>query len=386
MDSIRIGSSFARQTEAAVTDLARQLAGHDYALVMVFAADVHDGNELVTRMRRAFPAPTALVGCTTAGEIGLAGYQNDSIVAVGFSADDFSAVTAVITDLAGFDMGECQRRIQEALQNSTLQREARGFDKSLAVALIDGLSLREEPVGRALQLILGDIPLIGGSAGDSLRFQRTRVFHDDTAFDNAAVVAIISTGLAFRVIKTQHFERTEGRMVVTGARPQERIVTEINGFPAAIEYARIVGIPVDRLSPMAFAAHPVVVRIGGQEYVRSIQKVNPDHSLSFYCAIDEGIVLSRARGLDALSNLEQCLDAVTKEIGEPQAVLACDCILRNLEFRQSDQIGVMSKALCRHKVVGFSTFGELHMGVHVNQTFTAVAFGRRAENAIGKGR
>ena len=34
-------------------------------------------------------------------------------------------------------------------------------------------------------------------------------------------------------------------------------------------------------NPLAFAAYPVVVRIGGSEYVRSIQKVNPDHSLSF---------------------------------------------------------------------------------------------------------
>jgi hypothetical protein len=383
MDSIRIGSSFARQTHAAVIDLARQLAGQAYAVVIAFAADAHDGAELMAQMRRAFPAPTALVGCSTAGEIGLAGYQNDSVVAVGFAADDFSVATAVIPDLAGFDMGECQRRIEEVLQESTWEREARGFEKSLAIALIDGLSLREEPVGRALQLILGDIPLIGGSAGDSLHFQRTQVFHDCTAHDNAAVVAIISTALPFGVVKTQHFERTEGRMVVTGARPQERIVTEINGFPAAIEYARIVGIPVDSLSPMAFAAYPVVVRIGGQEYVRSIQKVNPDHSLSFYCAIDEGIVLSRARGLDALSNLEHCLDAVTREIGEPQVVLACDCILRNLEFRQSEQIEIMSEALRRRRVVGFSTFGELYMGVHVNQTFTGVAFGRRPEQSVG---
>ena len=30
----------------------------------------------------------------------------------------------------------------------------------------------------------------------------------------------------------------------------------------------------------------------------------------------------------------------------------------------------------KHHVVGFSTFGELHRGIHVNQTFTGVAFGQ----------
>lgn len=376
MGLIRIGSSLAPQAEAAVEELAGQLAGAAYALVVFFSADTYDLPALARGMRAAFPASTRLIGCTTAGEIGLSGYQNDSVVAIAFPADEFAAATAVIPDLASFNMTECRQRVEEALRQATWQSEAGGFQSSLALLLVDGLSLREEAVGQAVQLMLGKVPVIGGSAGDSLRFQQTLVFDGDRVLDNAAVLAILSTNTPFRIVKTQHFERTDVRMVVTEARPQERIVTEINGFPAAIEYARIVGIPLDSLSPMAFAAYPVVVRIGGHEYVRSIQKVNPDNSLSFYCAIDRGIVLSRANGLDALANLEQALDAVADEIGPLQAVLACDCILRNLEFRQRDQVETISRALRERNVVGFSTFGELHLGIHVNQTFTGIAFGQ----------
>jgi hypothetical protein len=72
---------------------------------------------------------------------------------------------------------------------------------------------------------------------------------------------------------------------------------------------------------------------------------------------------------------------VEEEIGEPEAVLACDCILRNLEFRQKGLTEVISAALRRHRVVGFSTFGELHKGIHVNQTFTGVAFGQPTQEA-----
>ena len=43
-----------------------------------------------------------------------------------------------------------------------------------------------------------------------------------------------------------------------------------------------------------------MVRLGGAEYVRSIQKANPDGSLSFYCAIDEGLVLTLSEGRDLL--------------------------------------------------------------------------------------
>jgi hypothetical protein len=37
-----------------------------------------------------------------------------------------------------------------------------------------------------------------------------------------------------------------------------------------------------------FAAHPLMVRAGGDYHVRSVQSANPDGSLTFYCAIDEG--------------------------------------------------------------------------------------------------
>lgn len=383
MGSIRIGSSLVPQAEAAVEELAGQLAGQEYALVVFFSADTFDLPSLVHGMRSLFPAPACLIGCTTAGEIGLDGYQHDSVVAIGFPADAFTAATAILPDLSSFNMADCRQRVEDALRQASWQREATGAENSLAFLLVDGLSLREEAVGQAVQLMLGDVPVVGGSAGDSLHFRQTFVFHEDHVLTDAAVLAILTTSTPFRIVKTQHFERTDVRMVVTEARPQHRIVTEINGFPAAIEYARIVGIPVDSLSPMAFAAYPVVVRIGGQEYVRSIQKVNPDNSLSFYCAIDRGIVLSRANGLDALSNLEQALDAVAAEIGPLQAVLACDCILRNLEFRQRGQVETISRVLRERHVVGFSTFGELHRGIHVNQTFTGVAFAQA--NDAGNG-
>ncbi|MBL8441995.1 MAG: FIST C-terminal domain-containing protein, partial [Betaproteobacteria bacterium] len=328
MNSIRLASSHASSAAAAASELAGQFSGFRPSLIVYFAADAYSPDELAQSLRAKFPAPTVVAGCTTAGEIGPEGYADGSVVALGFSATDFSAAATLITGLKSFDLGECQRRVENTLQRITLQKKALGFSNTLGLLLIDGLSLREEPLGRAVQLVLGEIPLVGGSAGDSLKFQKTSVFLDGESLSDAAVLVLISTDLPFRIVKTQHFERTEGRMVVTAARPAERVVSEINGYPAALEYARIVGLPVENLNPLAFAAYPVVVRIGGSEYVRSIQKVNPDHSLSFYCAIDEGIVLSRAHGLDALANLEEMLAAVASEIGEPQAVLACDCILR----------------------------------------------------------
>jgi hypothetical protein len=43
-----------------------------------------------------------------------------------------------------------------------------------------------------------------------------------------------------------------------------------------------------QLTPFTFAAHPVVVRIGGKHHVRAIRTVGEGGDLIFFSAIDEG--------------------------------------------------------------------------------------------------
>jgi hypothetical protein len=164
-------------------------------------------------------------------------------------------------------------------------------------------------------------------------------------------------------------------MVVTRADPARRVVYEINGLPAGREFARLVGLNIAELTPLIFATHPVVVRVGGQYFVRSIAKVNADESLTFFCAIDEGIVLTIAQGVDMIANLQEAFDKVRATLGQPQLVLGCDCILRRMESEREgikDQIGDILKA---NNVIGFATYGEQFNSMHVNQTFTGIAIG-----------
>jgi hypothetical protein len=136
-----------------------------------------------------------------------------------------------------------------------------------------------------------------------------------------------------------------------------------------------VGVDVHDLNPMRFAASPVVVMIDGTDYVRSIQKANDDGSLTFFCAIEEGLVLRIAHGLDLVNNLEQTFDKIRAEIGQPQLVFGCDCILRNLEISQSGLKNQVGEIFRRNNTIGFSSYGEQFQGVHINQTLTGIAIG-----------
>ena len=64
-----------------------------------------------------------------------------------------------------------------------------------------------------------------------------------------------------------------------------------------------------------------------------------------------------------------------RQIGPPQLVLTCDCILRRLEIEQAGLREAVGDVLRRNNALGFNTYGEQFCGVHVNQTLTAVALG-----------
>jgi hypothetical protein len=339
-DILQAYSSATDAREAALEFYA-SVAQPEMALAMFFCSSDYDLNVLAAELRRLF-AGIQVVGCTTAGEIGPDGYRERGLAGVSFSAEAFTAVSGYIDHLQQFEISGGQALGQRLLQELELKAPQANVENSFALMLIDGLSMREESVARVLQGAIGDVPLTGGSAGDGLDFGRTYVYVDGSFRSDCASLTLITTPLPFTVFKTQHFVATDQRMVITEADSARRVVTEINGLPAAQEYARLLGVDERELTPGRFASSPLVVLIDGNNYVRSIQGVNSDGSVTFYCAIEEGLVLRVARGVDLIENLEEAFAAIRSKIGPPQLVIGCDCVLRRLEIvqkRLEDRVG-----------------------------------------------
>jgi len=373
---IRIGSTTDPHPEIAAAALRHQLGQEGMGLAVVFASSRYDLEALAGCLRREF-GQVPVVGCTTAGEIGPLGYTEGGLSGFSLAEDEVTVEIGLIDGVSGL-----QNRRGQAFAYGLRQRLAGRLaefdtDSCFALLLVDGLCLREENVALALYDGLGGIPLVGGSAGDDLDFCRTAVLYDGRFHHDAALLLVASTQRRVMTFKTQHFVCASRRLVVTGAQPERRVATEIDGFPAAEEYARVIGLDPAQLNPMVFSAHPMVVKVGGADFVRSVQKVNPDGSMTFYCAIDEGIVFNVAEGVDMVANLAALFEDVGRRIGPPSLVIGCDCILRRLEMGQKGLIDDVAAIMRRHNVVGFSTYGEQFRGMHVNQTFTGIAFGPR---------
>ena len=371
--TVRTAVSHARDPQCAAAELAAALHHSHLGFVLFFVSAEYALPPLGKALDAAF-AGVPISGCTTAGEIIPDGYGRGCIVAVGFDARHFGVGVALIDQLEEFDLVRAQRVTDGLLAEARRQSLAGG--EHFALTLLDGLSSCEEQVLATLDAALGNIPSFGGSAGDDNRLAHTHVYSNGRFHDQAAVVVMFTTRLPFEVFTTHHLRPRSEKLVVTQADRERRRVIELNAAPAAEEYARLVGCSREALDDAVFARYPLAVRIGERYFVRSIQRVNADGSLSFYCAVENGIVLTAMTPAPILPDLEAVFDDLTARLGEPELIIGLDCFLRRLEIEALGSLEAASALLHRQRVIGFNTYGEQHHGMHINQTFTGVVLGR----------
>lgn len=365
------GSTSNNDEKSAVKELHNQIAGDSEGQYIIFCSPDYNTDILGEELNKMFGPD--IFCCTTSGEISKAGYIKDGIVGLKISSPEIKFKNYFIKDISSID-NQSTDSIAESIKNDF---NITDFDvkRHTGLILIDGLSMLEDKVISLFSKSLDPIEISGGSAGDNLKFKETFIYNNGKFYKNAVSFLFIESEIPFLNFRTQHFEPTEKKLVITSADPANRIVYEIDGEKAAIEYANILGIDVNSLNPQVFARYPVMLKIGNNWYIRSIAKMNDDYSLSFFCAIDNGLVLTVAKGDDITKNLDNTFNLLKKQLGEISVIIAFDCILRRLEVEQNNLVDNMNEIFSKVNVIGFSTYGEQCNSVHVNQTLTGIAFG-----------
>lgn len=365
--------SGSRNPAQIIDDLTSGIAGCDPTLIATFISSSLPYEEVVEPLSRAFPDAT-LVGCTTAGSLTQDCYEAGGAIAVAFDQTSFSFETCLLPDLRNYSMERGCEAIETAYYH--LLRELEPDRANLfAMLLVDGLSRREEEIAASAYAALDEVPVFGASAGDNLHFDTTQIFHNGRVLEDTALVIIGASSRPVEVFKIEHFRPTEQKLVITSADPEKRVVWTINAEPAAQEYARFIGVAPEALTPEVFAANPLLVRIGGEYHVRAIQKVDGEGALHFYCAIDDGLVLTRAHPEDMRDNLVQNMEQISERIGGLEFVLCFDCILRRLEAERLNITKDLLSIFDRYNMIGFNTYGEQYRSLHLSQTLTGLAIG-----------
>ena len=345
--------------QSLVSGIAQALISHS----LFSPADLYD------------PIPSLVIcGCSTSGEVTPDGFTNSSTLIMLLPKIHFTLSAMYIDQVSNRgmdDIADCARNhLQQFNQELTPNP-----DHVFSMLFIDGLTYSEEAVTSALHRGLGDIPIIGGSAGDDLQFKGTVQLLQDCAHTNSAVVVLLECRIPFLLFNEHNLIPTENKLVVTDAEPDRRLVREFNAEPAAVAYARAIGQEPENLTAMSFASHTVVVRVGGEYHCRAIRKVNPDFSLSFYCAIDNGLVLTVARSIGMVRSTRDAINRFEHHLGSISMMIGFDCIYRRLDAQHRNATERIENLYTNKNFIGFNSYGEQYHSMHVNQTFTGVAFG-----------
>ena len=346
----------------------------DSALTVIFAS-AHDlaalGRELAARGIKR------VIGAATGRIIGADGFEASGVSGFHLPAGRFAAAEVVLEEVAGMGLPEVRAHVRE-LRVELARAAGPALTHCFALLLVDAESRCEERLAAVLGMELNGVPLIGGSAGD-LYFNplghphgSSTLLHRNSPQRGAAILSLVASATPVIAYCHNHYIHSNKKFVITDADPARRLVREIDGRPALEVYAAACGFRKRPCESRDFAPFPLMIRIGGHYYPRGMQRIYPDGTLEFACALEPGLVVALGKPGDMIARLDDLLAAMRAQIGAPELIIGVDCAARTA-FMEREGLTPGIEALMRpHAVTGFASLGEQFNTIHANNSFTCL--------------
>lgn len=373
MLNLKRGFSKSADTKEAVNSVVSSISQSDIKFVIFFASSKYDFTLVSKSMKEAFKS-AEVIGCTTAGEIGSQGFTEGTLVAMSIAADDFTPATAVIKDIKKRAMLGKNEVINAFNKTGMDINDVAVNKKGFGILLIDGMQAAEEKVMSVFSLIFKEFPILGGSAGDDLKFKETFVSANGEVYSNAAVVTFIKTGKKFYPYKENIYAPTEKELKVTKVDLESRTVFEFNNLPAIQEYAAALNVPKDKLQS-CFMSSPLGRQFSDSIWITSPYRIEGD-GIQFYAQLMQNSVVRVLKAIDPVEEARKTVEKIKENVPNVKGIIAFNCILRYLQFKSQNVCSPVYNELSKlGEVIGFSTYGEQYYKHHVNQTLTLIALG-----------
>ena len=308
--------------------------------------------------------PTAqVIGCTTSGEISPNGVFDDSI-----------QITAIqwektVQRVAQTKMTGMQSSFEAA---AGLAKQLKADSLRTVLVISDGLNVNGSELLKGFQSVLGEIPIVGGLAGDGGAFVKTLQLFNDTVSDNQVIAvglygpALITASGALGGWKPYGPPRT-----VT--KSEKNVVFEMDGKPALPLYRMYIGEAFSKGLPGTGLKFPLAVIEEGKRDVEKIRTLlaidSKNNSLTFAGNVEEGETVRLCQtnhdrlvdGAGAAANLvmDGLSDNKTNQIG---LALCVSCVGRKGVMAENvgDEIKLVQQILGpQTSITGFYSYGEL---------------------------
>ncbi|MDG5855443.1 FIST signal transduction protein [Clostridium beijerinckii] len=295
--------------------------------------------------------------CSTSGEYGKNGYENGIISGFQYELCDGEVIEISYPPIKSINN---LKKAYEKIRNN---------ENAFALLLCDGLTGMEESIIGTLYFTDDNFKVIGGSAGDNLKFKETFIFIGEKRVNSAVIFFNIKRRTS--IIKENIYIPMGQRLLVTEADPISRTIKTFNKVPASTEYARALNIKESDI-PNYFINNPLGKIYEDEIFISSPMKVNADKSITFYSQVMSSTFVEVLKPVDPISQIK---DTVRKIGFKPSFILSIHCILRSLKFQQDNIWKAIDKEILSFcpNTTGFVSYGEQFYKKHVNQTMVILA-------------
>ncbi len=196
---------------------------------LIFMAIDYDHELILKEINQEYP-DIELIGCTTDGEVSSSQeFMEDSIVLMLFSSDDIEIKAGVGRDVSKDSSAAAREAVEEAKSKS--KKKAK-----LCIATPESLTASCVSILEGLNSALGSgITVVGGSAGDQWRFQKSYQFYKTEVLNDSLPILLFSGNIVFSVGISSGWRPVGKRSVVT--KVSGNVVYEIDNNPA-LEFYR----------------------------------------------------------------------------------------------------------------------------------------------------
>ena len=332
-------------------------------LVLVFGSVKRfSEGKLPSFLKSRYPS-AQLVGCTTSGEISSAGVFDDSIQITAIQWEKTIQRVAQTKMSGMLNSFEAAASLAKQLKSDTLRT---------VLVISDGLNVNGSELLKGFQSVLGDIPIVGGLAGDGGAFVKTLQLYNESISDNQVIAvglygsALITSSGALGGWKPYGPPRK-----VT--KSEKNVVYEMDGKPALPLYRMYIGEAFSRGLPGTGLKFPLAVIEEGKRDVEKIRTLlaidSKANSLTFAGNVEVGETvrlcqtnhdrLVEGAGHAAHLVMEGLSASKTNQAG---LALLVSCVGRKGVMAENvgDEVKLVQQILGpQTSVTGFYSYGEL---------------------------
>ncbi|MBV7271985.1 FIST C-terminal domain-containing protein [Clostridium sp. PL3] len=293
-----------------------------------------------------------VVLCSTAGEYTTKGYKNGAITGFEYDLNDGEVVEILYPPIKSID------KLKDAYKKVENNKNA------FALLLCDGLTGMEEGIITTFYFMHDKFKIIGGSAGDNLKFKETLIYIGSNRVHSVAIFFDLKNRT--HIVRENIYVQTGTRLLITEANVINRTVKTFNNRPASTEYARVLGIEESEL-PKFFINNPLGKIYESDIYIASPMKVNADKSITFYCQLVSNSFVQLLQAIDPVKEIKNTLNNTPFK---PSFTFVINCILRSLKFQDERLWPAIDRELIKfcNNTSGFISYGEQFYKNHANQT------------------